>query len=90
MKDQNFDSDSVMRYVQNLVQKSGVNPDAFVQLGQLAEQALQNKSVYPQFANEVISMGMAGEEEMLGQMNYQMLMAMIAMGRVSQKMMQGV
>ena len=90
MEDQNFDPNTVMRYVQSLAQKSGVSPDVLAQLGQLAEQSLKDKNVYPEFVNQMVSSGLASPDQFGEDIDYQAIISMIAMGRASQQMAGGM
>lgn len=90
MEDQNFDPNTVMRYVQSLAQKSGVSPDVLAQLGQLAEQSLKDKNVYPEFVNQMVSSGLASPDQFGKDIDYQAIISMIAMGRASQQMAGGM
>lgn len=90
MEDQNFDPNTVMRYVQSLAQKSGVSPDVLAQLGQLAEQSLKDKNVYPEFVNQMVSSGLANPDQFGEDIDYQAIISMIAMGRASQQMAGGM
>ena len=89
MADQNIDQNNIIRYVQKAIQESGGSPETYVQLGQLAEQVLQDKNLYPQFVDQIVSSGIADKNELSPKMDLQAIVAMIAMGRVCQKMMQG-
>lgn len=89
MADQNIDPNNIIQYVQRAIQETGGTPETYIQLGQLAEQVLKDKSLYPKFVDETVNAGVADKEEFSPQMDYQALVAMIAMGRVCQKMMQG-
>ena len=90
MADQNIDPSTVVSYVQKYIKKSGVNPEVYAQLGQLAEQVLQDKKIYPTLVNEMINSGIARPDQFDDRVDYQTIITMIAMGRVSQQMMQGV
>ena len=90
MEDQNIDPSTMVSYVQKYIQKSGVNPEVYAQLGQLAEQVLQDKNLYPELVDGMINAGIARPDQFDDRVDYQTIITMIAMGRVSQQMMQGV
>lgn len=86
MNGQQITSDVAMQRVQQAVQESGIKPEVYVKLGKLAEQVLKNKNLYPQFVQEMSRAGVAEPNELDPKMDYQSLIAIVAMGRVSQKM----
>lgn len=71
------------------INNSGVPVKEFVRLGQLAEQVIVNRSMYPQLMNRLIMSGMMEPEEASGEMDYQLLISLIALGRVGREMSQG-
>ena len=70
------------------VRQTGIPPDAFVQLGQVAEQVLQDSSLYPEFASAMVSNGLMTPEEIGQGYNYQLITSLIALGRVCQEIAQ--
>ena len=90
MDGQQINQQQAIDYVKQTVQQSGVNPEVYVQLGKLAEQVLTDRNLYPQFVNEAVKAGVADKEDFGQQMDYQSLIAMIAMGRVCQQMAGGM
>ena len=71
------------------IQESGVDPSEFVRLGEMAEQVIGNRQLYPMLIKEMINSGAMEPSDDTGEMNYQMLVSLVALGRVSKEMMQG-
>lgn len=88
MNAQQQNADASKQIVMKAVVDSGIPPEIYVQIGQLAEDVLRNRSLYPQFANEMIKLGLADRENFSNQVDYQILIPIIAMGQVCKEMVQ--
>ena len=88
MDGQQQGAESAKQVVMQTVQDSGIPPQVYVQLGDMAEAVLRDKALYPQFADQMIKIGVADPEDFTGKVDYQILISMIAMGRVCREMIQ--
>lgn len=88
MDGQQQNADASKQVVMQTVRESGVPPEIYVQMGQMAEEVLRNRSLYPQFADEMIKLGIADREDFSNQVDYQILISIIAMGQVCKEMVQ--
>ena len=88
MDGQQQGAEAAKQVVIQAVQESGVPPQVYVQLGEMAESVLKDRALYPQFVNQMISTGIADKEDFTNQVDYQSLISIIAMGRVCREMIQ--
>ena len=86
MDGQQQGADSAKQVVMQTVQESGIPPQVYVQLGEMAEAVLKDKSLYPQFADQMIRIGVADPDDFTNKIDYQILISIIAMGRVCREM----
>ena len=71
----------------NSIQESGINPQNFITLGDMANRAIQDKSFYPMVVDAAIKLGIADPGDLGGEVNYQNLAIMIAFATVAKEMM---
>lgn len=83
MDGQNISPEMAQEQLLQIVQETGVSPEKFSNIGNLAEQVMKDKNLYPKFVNEMINMGIGTPEEFGNQVNYQALIAMSALGRAA-------
>jgi hypothetical protein len=81
--------DSTAKQLQGLITRSGIDPKVFVQLGQLAEAAIQDPSQYPAFVQFIIQSGLEKDDSELKKMDYQVLASFVVMGKVAASLAQG-
>jgi hypothetical protein len=81
--------ESTSKQIQGLITRSKIDPQVFVQLGQLAEAAIQDKNQYPAFVKFIIDSGLEKDDSDLKEMDYQVLASFAVMGKVAQGMSQG-
>lgn len=81
--------DSTSKQLQTLITRSKIDPQVFMQLGQLAEAAIQDSSQYPALVQFIIESGLEKDDSDLKQMDYQVLASFVVMGKVAQMMTQG-
>lgn len=85
----NISPDFAKETVLKAIQESGIDPSEFVRLGQMAEQVVGNRQLYPMLIQEMIRSGAMQPSDDTGEMNYQLIVSLIALGRVSNELMQG-
>lgn len=81
--------DSTSKQLQGLITRSKIDPQIFVQLGELAQAAINDPSQYPAFVDFIIQSGLEKDDSDLKQMDYQVLASFVVMGKVAQTMAQG-
>lgn len=81
--------EATTKQLQGLITRSGIDPQVFVQLGQLAEAAIQDSSQYPAFVQFIIQSGLEKDDSELKKMDYQVLASFVVMGKVAATMAQG-
>lgn len=86
MAEQQLNPEQVKQLLLNVVKESDIPPEVFVQLGKIGEQVLQNPKMYQQFGDAAVRLGVAQPEDFGPEINYQMLLSVISLGRISQSM----
>jgi hypothetical protein len=72
--------------VRQAMQEEGVSAQALIQIGDLAKQVLEDKSLYPQFVQAVIQSGLAEEDDMDEEIDYEVIGVMVALGEMVKQM----
>ena len=72
--------------VRQAMQEEGVSAQALIQIGDLAKKVLEDKSLYPQFLQAVIQSGLAEEDDMDEEIDYQIIGVMVALGEMVKQM----
>lgn len=72
--------------VRQAMQEEGVSPQTLIQIGDLAKRVLEDKSLYPQFLQAVIENGLADEEDMDEEIDYEVIGVMVALGEMVKQM----
>jgi len=72
--------------VRQAMQEEGVSAQALIQIGDLAKKVLEDKSLYPQFLQAVIQNGLAEEDDMDEEIDYQIIGVMVALGEMVKQM----
>jgi len=70
------------------LQSSKKNPMIFVQLGNMAQQAISNKSLYPMVKKVAIENQILNEDSFQDGFDFKLLSILISMGKVAQEYMQ--
>jgi hypothetical protein len=74
--------DQVTQQVTEMIQQSGIQPQKFVEIGQLAEDAINDKKKYSKFVNYMVREQMEDAKD-LKKPDYQMLASLVVIGRVA-------
>ena len=72
--------------VREAMQEEGVSAQALIQIGDLAKKVLEDKSLYPQFLQAVIQSGLAEEDDMDEEIDYEIIGVMVALGEMAKQM----
>lgn len=72
--------------VRQAMQEEGVSAQALIQIGDLAKKVLEDKSLYPQFLQAVIQSGLAEEDDMDEEIDYEVIGVMVALGEMAKQM----
>tara|TARA_R110000868_G_scaffold222789_1_gene474633 strand:- start:102 stop:383 length:282 start_codon:yes stop_codon:yes gene_type:complete len=72
--------------VRQAMQEEGVSAQALIQIGDLAKRVLEDKSLYPQFLQAVIQNGLAEEDDMDEEIDYEIIGVMVALGEMVKQM----
>lgn len=72
--------------VRQAMQEEGVSAQALIQIGDLAKKVLEDKSLYPQFLQAVIQSGLAEEDDMDEEIDYEIIGVMVALGEMAKQM----
>ena len=72
--------------VREAMQEEGVSAQALIQIGDLAKKVLEDKSLYPQFVQAVIQNGLAEEDDMDEEIDYEIIGVMVALGEMAKQM----
>jgi len=72
--------------VRQAMQEEGVSAQALIQIGDLAKKVLEDKSLYPQFLQAVIQSGLAEEDDMDEEIDYEIIGVMVALGEMVKQM----
>jgi ferritin len=72
--------------VRQAMQEEGISAQTLIQLGDLAKQVLEDKSLYPQFLQAVIQSGLAEEDDMDEEIDYEIIGVMVALGEMVKQM----
>ena len=72
--------------VRQAMQEDGISAQTLIQLGDLAKKVLEDKSLYPQFLQAVIQSGLAEEDDMDEEIDYEIIGVMVALGEMVKQM----
>ena len=72
--------------VRQAMLEEGVSAQALIQIGDLAKKVLEDKSLYPQFLQAVIQSGLAEEDDMDEEIDYEIIGVMVALGEMVKQM----
>ena len=69
------------------IKEEGLDPNMLMQLGDMAQAVLKDKSLYPQFLQAVVQNGLAEEADMSGDIDYQLIGFFVATREIVKEMM---
>lgn len=69
------------------IKEEGLDPNMLIQLGDMAESVLKDKSLYPQFLQAVIDNDLAEEADLSGEIDYQLIGLFITTREIVKEMM---
>jgi hypothetical protein len=72
--------------IKNMIRQSRVNPAQVIQIGQMAKETLQNKTMYPMFRNQVLSMRIADQSDIPQKFNPSILGLFYTIGKLTSEM----
>jgi len=75
--------DEATKEILNVIQQSGIQPQKFVEIGQLAEAAINDKKKYSKFVDYMVREKMEDARD-LKKPDYQMLAMLVVIGKVAQ------
>ena len=81
-----MDNEQVKQMVYEAINESGVSPEQLVTIGQMAEQAISNKTMYPMVVDALIRAGLADSSDVSQKVDYQMLGIMAMLGKAASQM----
>ena len=83
-----IDAKAVKEQVLSAINEFKVNPMTLINLGQMAEQAIGNKALYPMVQDAAISNGLADKEDFKPGIDYQMLAVFATVARMTKQMLE--
>jgi hypothetical protein len=81
------ETDQVKRDLINSIKDEGLDPNMLIQLGDMAEAVLKDKSLYPEFVQAVIDSGLAEDDEFTNEIDYQIIGFFVATREIVKEMM---
>jgi hypothetical protein len=72
--------------VRDAMQEEGVSPETLISIGKLAEQVLQDKSLYPQLLQAIIDSDLAEEEDLEAEIDYELIGVFATLGEMTRQM----
>ena len=81
------EAEQIKRDLIESIKEEGLDPNMLMQLGDMAEAVLKDKSLYPQFLQAVIDNDLAEEQEFSSQIDYQLIGFFVATREIVKEMM---
>ena len=81
------ETEQIKRDLINSINEQGIDPNMLIQLGDMAEAVLQDKSLYPDFVQAVIDSGLAEDDEFTNEIDYQIIGFFVATREIVKEMM---
>lgn len=72
--------------VRQAMQEDNVSAETLIRLGDLAKRVLEDKSLYPQLLQEIIASDLAEEDDMSGEIDYELIGTIVALGEMAKEM----
>jgi hypothetical protein len=69
------------------IKEEGLDPNMLIQLGDMAEAVLKDKSLYPQFLQAVVQNGLAEDQDFSSEIDYQLIGFFVATREIVKEMM---
>lgn len=82
----NLTPEAAVQYMQRVIESTGISPEIFVHLGNIAERVLEDNSLYKQLIEEMISLGVATEDELEPKLDFRLVVSMITLGKAAERM----
>jgi hypothetical protein len=81
------EAEQIKRDLIESIKEEGIDPNVLIQLGDMAEAVLKDKSLYPQFLQAVIDNDLAEEADLSGEIDYQLIGFFVATREIVKEMM---
>ena len=72
--------------VLDAINQSGISPEIIISVGQMAQDSLKNKTLYPMVKDAAIRAGLAQNDDFQGKIDYQTLAILAVLGKAAQQM----
>ena len=72
--------------VRDAMAEDGVTSKTLIRLGKMAEDVLQDKTLYPKFLQAIVDSDLADKEELSKKIDYQLIGVMATLGEMSRQM----
>jgi hypothetical protein len=72
--------------VKEVMLEEGITSKTLMRLGKMAEDVLQDKTLYPKFLKAIIESDLADEEDLSKKIDYQLIGVMATLGEMSRQM----
>jgi hypothetical protein len=72
--------------VKEVMLEEGITSKTLMRLGKMAEDVLQDKTLYPKFLQAIIDSDLADEEDLSKKIDYQLIGVMATLGEMSRQM----
>ena len=78
--------EQIKQMVKDAMAEDGVTSQTLIQLGKMAEDVLQDKTLYPKFLQAIVDSDLADKEELSKKIDYQLIGVMATLGEMSRQM----
>ena len=78
--------EQVKQMVFDAINQTGVAPETIIAVGQIAEQAINNKALYPMVKDAALRAGLAEKEDFGENIDYQILGTLAMLGKAASQM----
>ena len=72
--------------VREAMLEEGITSETLIRLGNMAEDVLQDQTLYPKFLQAIIDSELADEEDLSKKIDYQLIGVMATLGEMSRQM----
>ena len=77
--------EQVKQMVFDAINQTGVPPETIISIGQIAEQAINNKALYPMVKDAAVRSGLAVSEDFTESVDYQLLATLSMLGKAAEQ-----